>query len=538
MTSRTPSEQTEVEDRSSPAWVAKGQSGGGTSAGTPMETVSLFDPRLKEERKTFVKTMGLRLPAAFAPSILGYLTSCIVQTPELTFDIAGGYFRQAENLYRLKIGLIDLDTPACAVDGCTPTVGPSLIAASKAQTGFHLGWEVLDSETFDLSLGIGGSQRGVDAFEWAVNAVLQEDYYGIIIGMTFKSVRRGLYRASLFFFAANANATTSPLNLINAALAGSTTATPYIGTGAITIISTEARNFDTYDQWIMPGMAALSTTTLPLAASAFAKVVYARLGALTAAQYSALNHDYISSLVTMPFGAWVESTSCKGVKAGTDHVSRRRSTYNIRPLDAFAGIAATTIGMVYLLIFTFFISLFWNAARGPIEAKIPLKQLILLRVFVPVVQYLFISLSISLLSMAFGVPFNRFYGKGGFVIFWLSNFIAQWALGMPMEMALSLLGPRFSPFFLIFWVITNISVAFFDFGDQAHFYSYGFALPVFNAVDAAKSIAFGSKNHLGQNFGINIAWAVVGSLLLAAVTACKRAELIKSKQRVPRSKAS
>lgn len=29
----------------------------------------------------------------------------------------------------------------------------------------------------------------------------------------------------------------------------------------------------------------------------------------------------------------------------------------------------------------------------------------------------------GLISLAFGVPADNFYGKGGFVIFWMSNFL-------------------------------------------------------------------------------------------------------------------
>ncbi|KAL8280093.1 hypothetical protein RQP46_007423 [Phenoliferia psychrophenolica] len=362
--------------------------------------------------------------------------------------------------------------------------------ASTTGEKFHLGWEPLDSDIYDLSEGVGGSPRGVNAFEWAQAAVLNEDYYGIII--------------------ANANATLAPMHLLDTILNGSSNNLPYDGSGALTLIYTEARNFDTYDQWIQPGMFSLSSKTLPLAATAFAKVAYPRIGALSTESYISVNHTYLASIVASPFGV---------------------SSWNIRPLDAFAGIAATTIGMLYLLIFTFFISIFWNAARGPIESKIPLKQLIALRIGVPVFQYVFISLSISLLSLAFGVPFSRFYGRGGFVIFWLSNFLTQWGLGMMMEVAISLLGPKGTPFFLIFWVIINVSVAFLDMGDQSHFYAYGFIVPVFNAVDAAKSVAFGTKNHLGQNFGVNIAWSVGGSLLLAAVTACQRKRAVKRGRR-------
>ena len=60
---------------------------------------------------------------------------------------------------------------------------------------------------------------------------------------------------------------------------------------------------------------------------------------------------------------------------------------------------------------------------------------------------------------------------------------------------------------------------FVDLSDQSHFYLYNFILPVWNAVDTAKSIMFGTKNHLLQNFVVSLAWVVFGvsGILLTAV---------------------
>lgn len=82
------------------------------------------------------------------------------------------------------------------------------------------------------------------------------------------------------------------------------------------------------------------------------------------------------------------------------------------------------------------------------------------------------------------------------------------ALGLVMETMLRLLGPLFFPFFLLAWVIWNVSVAFLDIADEAHFYSYGFAFPVWNSIDASKAIIFATKNHLLQNFMVNFGWYV------------------------------
>ena len=65
------------------------------------------------------------------------------------------------------------------------------------------------------------------------------------------------------------------------------------------------------------------------------------------------------------------------------------------------------------------------AVRLPLAGKLRLRDLIGLRLGVPIGQYFLISLTISLMSIVFGVPFDRFYGKAGFVIFWAMNFVTQ-----------------------------------------------------------------------------------------------------------------
>jgi hypothetical protein len=86
--------------------------------------------------------------------------------------------------------------------------------------------------------------------------------------------------------------------------------------------------------------------------------------------------------------------------------------------------------------------------------------------------YFWLALHYSLVSLAFQISFTRKFGKGGFVLYWMENWITMSALGFVMETVFLWLGPFF-PFFLVFWVILNVSVAFLDIGDMASFYGYG-----------------------------------------------------------------
>lgn len=48
------------------------------------------------------------------------------------------------------------------------------------------------------------------------------------------------------------------------------------------------------------------------------------------------------------------------------------------------------------------------------------------------------------------------------------------------------------------------------------------ALQVWNSVDTGKAIIYGTKNHLTQNFVVNLAWVIGGTIALLSVAAYKR----------------
>lgn len=98
-------------------------------------------------------------------------------------SIGGSYFRQPQNLHRLTVGLIDLDTPGANANGETAVLGPTLLEAPSQLPGRNnLGFIRLDNTQFDISSATGGEPRGVDVHQWAYEAVHNEDYFGIIIG--------------------------------------------------------------------------------------------------------------------------------------------------------------------------------------------------------------------------------------------------------------------------------------------------------------------------------------------------------------------
>lgn len=47
-------------------------------------------------------------------------------------------------------------------------------------------------------------------------------------------------------------------------------------------------------------------------------------------------------------------------------------------------------------------------------------------------------------------------------------------------------------------------------------------MPIWNGVSGSKSILFGTKNHLLQNFAVNLAWVLIGNMILAFIVYSQR----------------
>ncbi|KAJ7926211.1 hypothetical protein B0H13DRAFT_2564746 [Mycena leptocephala] len=192
------------------------------------------------------------------------------------------------------------------------------------------------------------------------------------------------------------------------------------------------------------------------------------------------------------------------------------SAQNLRPFDVAVASAVTFVGLIYLLILSFFIVMVSNAAReiSGLDKRLTLGSLVTVRITTSVVAYFFISLFYTLLSRAFQLPFDRHFGSAGIVIFWMLNWMGMLACGLALESMITLLTIRFIPFFLIIWIISNVSVSVFPLQVLPHLYRYGYAFPFYNISRAVRSIIFDTKNDVGLNFGVLIAWVALSCLTL------------------------
>ncbi len=172
--------------------------------------------------------------------------------------------------------------------------------------------------------------------------------------------------------------------------------------------------------------------------------------------------------------------------------------YSLRPFAPAVATPAITIGLIYLIIVSFFSFSFYLPIHMKLitpEGHPPLKfwQYIAWRWFATIISYSFLSLAYSLISLAFHIPLAHptapgtevasnpnAYGKATFVVYWMINFVGMTALGLACENVAQLVGQPWTALWLIFWVISNVSTSFYALELTPRFYYWGFAWPLRN----------------------------------------------------------
>ncbi|KAI9571106.1 hypothetical protein HD554DRAFT_249739 [Boletus coccyginus] len=190
--------------------------------------------------------------------------------------------------------------------------------------------------------------------------------------------------------------------------------------------------------------------------------------------------------------------------------------YDLRPFDVPVASAVDFVGLIYLMILAFMLTnhLLAADAKSGFGRRLTLRSLILMRLLWPFFLYFFISLMYCLLSLAFGVPFGRYYGDAGFVIYWMMSWMAMAALGLAIESMITLLTIKFVPVFLILWIIVNVSVSYYPIEILPIIFRYGYAMPFYNVSNTVRTVVFNTKNQIGLNFGVQFAWIVVSCITL------------------------
>lgn len=191
---------------------------------------------------------------------------------------------------------------------------------------------------------------------------------------------------------------------------------------------------------------------------------------------------------------------------------------NLRPWDEPVSIAPTFVGLIYAMILAFNITMGNFGMRQGIQRQLRFRSLVLMRLLVPMVAYLILSCMFSMINLPFKLGFGGMglgYGAG-FMIWWCFTFLGMSVLGLYTEAALSLVGPPFIGFALVFFIIINVSVANLPIELQVSLFQYGYAMPFYNLRQAYVMIIYNTGRHVDllKYMGVLLAWLVVLFLTL------------------------
>ncbi|KAK4689248.1 hypothetical protein P7C73_g850, partial [Tremellales sp. Uapishka_1] len=186
-------------------------------------------------------------------------------------------------------------------------------------------------------------------------------------------------------------------------------------------------------------------------------------------------------------------------------------SYNIQdlrsiPSNAWGAAAPMEAGLVFFVIFAFYICLYGGISRmkSGLQNRLTWRSMIGLRLGWPIFAYFWMSLWQTCVIRAFQVPLNTTIGRAGFFVLWMLNWFTIICAGLAMETVLAIVGIPFLPFFLIFWIVMNITSSFFPIELMPDFYHFFRWFPFVQNVQAYKIITFGTDltHRLGLHFGV------------------------------------
>ncbi|KAL8765618.1 MAG: hypothetical protein Q9209_007350 [Squamulea sp. 1 TL-2023] len=374
-----------------------------------------------------------------------------------------------QNISSLTVFVVDFDAKVDPFTATTPLVGPTITQTTEMMLSApesHLGYQTRQPSDFNNDpMAV---RQAV--FDWKAYAAI------IVMPNATAMLQQAVDQA---------NVTYDPL-------------------GACQIVYVQARDESTYSNYVVPQLNALQTQ------------------------------------VTSKFGQMWTSMVLQNTTIPRENLQRVPqalspaigfSQFNLRPFGPAVATPAVSIGLIYLIILSFFSFAFYL----PIHMKFltpdghpPMKfpSFIVWRWSATVTAYFFLSLSYSIISLAFQIPFANPsapgtevannpepYGKGTFMVYWMINYVGMTALGLACENVGMIIGQPWTAMWLIFWVITNVATSFYSLDLAPKFYYWGYAWPLHNIVEASRSTLFQLHSRIGLNFGVLFVWCAIDTAL-------------------------
>lgn len=188
-----------------------------------------------------------------------------------------------------------------------------------------------------------------------------------------------------------------------------------------------------------------------------------------------------------------------------------------RPFYRRALISPVQVGLIFAVILSIFHFMLYGPINQEMGKLLHPKQYILYRIVLTWSTFFFISLFYCTISAVFKIDFTKAFGRGGFVVYWMSTWLFMVACGGANENVLSLIflyQPSFLGFWILFFIVFNASTTFFPFALNSVFYRIGYMLPMHNIADIYRVIFFDlTRLKMGRNYGVLIGWIALNTLL-------------------------
>ncbi|VEU22199.1 DEKNAAC103228 [Brettanomyces naardenensis] len=215
-----------------------------------------------------------------------------------------------------------------------------------------------------------------------------------------------------------------------------------------------------------------------------------------------------------------------GLSAGQFAALRNTSTLTNPPDILFTDgnpvtnpvlLAPLQVGLIYMIILSLFQILWFLKINGDMAKFLRPINYIAYRMTMSQVNCLVISLAYACLNRAFQIDMNRKW-KGGFGVMWMVSFLVMSACGGANENIFLVTGailPPLGGFWILFFVILNISATFSPIELCPAVFRFTYALPIKNGYELMKMILLGTySGHIGRYFGVLVAWVVLNNLLM------------------------
>jgi hypothetical protein len=167
---------------------------------------------------------------------------------------------------------------------------------------------------------------------------------------------------------------------------------------------------------------------------------------------------------------------------------------------------ATAVGLIFLWLIPMFTLMSMDAAAGPLESAVHIKQFLAVRYIVAASLHLIEALWFVCLVAIFRGSFVSNFGTA-----WMFVWLVMMTFASVGCLVTSLLPPPFGLWLTILVVVLNVAGGAFgtDLSVIPRFFWYGYGFPMFNANQGLRTIFTGAFSQIGYNLMVLFLWLIV-----------------------------